>query len=834
MGFSSLSTGGGARHARRALAAGVSIAAALSVMSSSGSAFDPSVPLADNPVRSVEPVVITGNQFPTWSAGPEFTFHEPMSPTNSITAGQQGNAPGPLQSNCYDPSANYGTPAGSDPASGDHNCYQSSRLPLRTLPITKGVDPRRILGYRWDGTRFAQIPFQVDQVFTRYLTNDASGFAFYSGIDKHDDLAYDREGFRFLANAPAADPKHPTPAVCKALPYKAPGGGFYDGQPTTPSPNGFHLVDKDEVVFMARDAGNAAPSGAVLPAGILDTYTITVTDPDTGKQGYVYVALGGDNGPKLKYTAANSPYVHYQRDADAGMFVYSQSSYGGYGAAPEGWYCNPDGTLAMNKDTNTASPTYGQMVPAIGQRRPKDTAWITTPRYAFRYDGRWLMTEIHISPTDNGYIDKKGVLHNYGPNVVDRWKARAFQQSPGGTTPCCGYEEEATNWGGSSQLFGEKAGPVRVVRATWGADSSTNNVRREVFYAEQVRYQDALRVHVIPPLDGIYVQRDMAAGIMDTYYNPYNKAGVPVLGINEEVFGNVHSGFGAGGLCYSSQDKLGSTLRAITGTPSIVVPVGTSDPCNQDYSVAPKVDDVHGDFDFFDPTFSGPPGELAWEQTSGKYGTLVERWTGQTYSPGGVLIGAATSFPYYRDDSCFDDGTGTDPGPKLHLRSQDEPKFWWIDPATKVPTSSSTLPDPKLHVKLNPRRCWNHHANGTPYNIPGTQSYDPTKKAEKSEGVPNPKFSPQGDIRYFQGDIGTHGLHVMLIADSDNAQMTQPIDELDSEQIQVILPPINAARQPNVGESYGRSFEKPLVTTAQPAVGLMVENLAVPVPPAAH
>jgi hypothetical protein len=800
MGFLFLSPVG----ARRALAAGAAAATALSLLGSTGSAnFDPSVPLTANPVRSVEPVVLNGNQFPTWSAGPEFTFHEPMSPANSITVGQQGSEPKQLQSDCYDPSADYGGGGGPDPANGDHNCYQSSRLPLRTLPITKGVDPRKVLGFRWNGRRFEQIPFQVDQVFTRYLTNNGSGFAVYSGTDQHPDYAYDREGFRFLASKPPADPNKPTPEVCTALPYKAPGGGFYDGQPTTPSPNGFHLVDKDEMVFMARDAGTAAPVAATLPGGILDSYAVTVTDPLTGRQGYVYVALAGDRGPAPKYTAANSPYVHYQRDTDAGMFVYSQSSYGNYGAAPKGMYCNPDGTLALDAKGK----------PAIGQRRPKDTAWVWTPRYAFRYDGRWLMTEIHVSDKGNGFIDKQGVLHNYGPNVVDRWKARAFQQSPGGKTPCCGYEEEATNWGGSSQLLGEKAGPVRVVRATWGADSSTNNVRREVFYADQVRYQDALRVHVIPPMDGIYVQRDMAAGIMDTYYNPYQKAGVPVLGINEEVFGNTHMGAGQQGVCYSSNDQLGATLKTLTGTPTITTPPG-SDPCENN-------DAFHGDFDFADPTFSGPPGELSWEEMTGNYGTLVERWTGNTYSPGGVLIGAASSFPYYRDDACFDDGTGTDPGPKINLRSKDEPRSWWIDPRTHVPVSNST---PPAGVQLNPRRCWNHHVDGTPYNIPGTQSYDPSRPAEKPDPTPNPRFSPQGDVRYFQGDIGTHGLHVMLIADSDNAQQTVPVDELDSEQVQVILP----GRQANVGESYGRAFEKPLVATVAPAQGLMVENLATP------
>ena len=44
----------------------------------------------------------------------------------------------------------------------------------------------------------------------------------------------------------------------------------------------------------------------------------------------------------------------------------------------------------------------------------------------------------------------------FGPDLVDRWKARAFQQDPSSETPCCGYEEEDTNWGGSSTLLGER------------------------------------------------------------------------------------------------------------------------------------------------------------------------------------------------------------------------------------------------------------------------------------------------------------------------------------------------------------------------------------------
>ena len=61
----------------------------------------------------------------------------------------------------------------------------------------------------------------------------------------------------------------------------------------------------------------------------------------------------------------------------------------------------------------------------------------------------------------------------------------------------------------------------------------------------------------------------------------------------------------------------------------------------------------------------------------------------------------------------------------------------------------------------------------------------------------------------YQGDIGTHGVHVELIADSDNATSTVPLTEIDSEARIVVLPGL----QSNVGEQYGRGTEKPLIAT---------------------
>src|SRR5260221_723480 len=164
---------------RRMLAAFAAFAALLAV---SGARADvPSVPVAAQN-RSTEPVVLTGASFPSWSAGPEVGAHEPQVPTNYDTADvQQYLQSVGLASACYrkpsdDPNTGHPDPYDySD--TGDHNCYQPNRVPQSQRG---GADTNRILGYVWDAasSQFVQIPFQVDQVFTRYITNNVSGFAF--------------------------------------------------------------------------------------------------------------------------------------------------------------------------------------------------------------------------------------------------------------------------------------------------------------------------------------------------------------------------------------------------------------------------------------------------------------------------------------------------------------------------------------------------------------------------------------------------------------------------------------------------------------------------------
>ncbi|MBV8960762.1 MAG: hypothetical protein JO087_18530 [Actinobacteria bacterium] len=651
--------------------------------------------------RGTEPVVLTGANFPSWAAPQELTAKTPTVGGAQCLGGQQDAC----SHNRYDPP---------EVATGD--------------ALGKGTPIDKLLGYRWDArTRdFVQIPFQVDEVATRYLSNNNSGFAFYSETDQHPTYVFDQERFRWTKS----DPRDP----CHALP---------EGPPSTPDPVP-GLDTNDELSFMASDAGPAAPASAALPEGINGVYKVTVADPyRAGTPAYVYVmrASNDADAPKPAFNASNG-YVRYLPDADSDTFLYSQSSYGDYGAAAPGPYYDP-----VKKQCVLAP---------VKQRRPKDTAWVKTPTYEFRYDGRWLMTQLAVVPKgehNNQQADPSS--WKYGPDLIDQWKARAFQQRPGGKTPCCGYEEEVNNWGGSGILMGWRAGPVRVIRATWGADSSTNNVRTEIFYRDEVRQLDYLRVHVIPPFDGIYSQWDYNAGMVSTYYNPYVPKGVPIDGKNDEVFGNTRMHVGPDGVGFSDGDPVpivGPQSFSTPGTHTGGCGDGAGDAC------------IDNDIDVPDPTFSGAIAGLNYEEIAGPHGTLVDRIGIKQYTAGSAY--SVIAVPYYRDDSCFDDGTGTDPG--LHVKARG------VDPAV----------DSAGHK----RACWTP-ADGDPARV-----------------TPRDHF--------WQGDIGTHGIHLEFIADSDNAAQPVPLDEIDSEQRIVVLP----GQRGNVGEQYGRATEKPLVAAATPGL----------------
>jgi hypothetical protein len=654
--------------------------------------------LTVTPERDHEAVVLTGKELGRWAVPSNTTVRLPF--MDLYDCGKLGQVP-------EDPtSGGAGDIAGiveTDECA--HNNYAKPEVDTASAQPS-GTPVGRLLGYRWNGrsgrkAKFEQIPFQVDEQFTRYLNNQASGFSPYSGEDQHTTYAYDREGFRWT-ESDAANP-------CLARP----------ASPVAVDPIA-GLDHNDELAFMARDAGPRAPEGATLPRGITGVKEVRVTDPTVGDldKRFVYVMRAGDKGPKPRYGSTNG-HVSYKRDAISDTFEKSESSYENYGNAARGIVCDAQGNVVGTDE----------------RRRPRDYATIKTDRYRFRYDGRWLMTKVEIS-ADGG--------RSYGPDLVDRWKARAFQQDPGSETPCCGYEEEDTNWGGSSTLLGERVGPVRAIRETWGADSGTNVIRRETFYRDQMVQRTWLRVHVIPPLDGIYAQWDFNAGRVTRFFNSTMRAGVPVDGRNDEAFGNFDDPCNAN---YDGND----TSAFDQGYRTLYRQLQF---CSFPY---------HQSVDMTDPTFNDLNAALGWSAVSGPNGTIVDRIRTSADMPPGGAAQAVVAVPYYRDDSCFDDGTGSDPGPKVNLRSGDEPR-----------TASNGTP----------RRCW-HPDDGL----------------------------PDGSDQFFQGSIATHGLHLLFLVDSDNARMTVPTTEIISDWQMLMLPGDQGAR----GEAYGRSFERPLVALTRPA-----------------
>ncbi|HUR67744.1 MAG TPA: hypothetical protein VM370_00735 [Candidatus Thermoplasmatota archaeon] len=434
-------------------------------------------------------------------------------------------------------------------------------LPLPAVvgqPAGAPVDALR--GRAWDGATFHEIPFQVDERFVRYLTNYASGFGIYSQADMELGYAFDIEGVRKTGEVPGQ-----------------PDVAAFDGAVTTPDPVP-GLDSDDEVVFLWGDAGPRAPS---VPAGATE---LAILDPLSQETRYVYVDIVQGDQPRPYVTAG----VEYARDADADLYI--QSNHGDYGGAPGGTCHEGDGVDAP----------LGPAVAGCSHRRPKDSATVTTPRYQFHYAGRWKMDGIRVAEGDS-----------FSDSLVDRWKGRAFQQREGNAADIGGFEDE-NDWTKSSVTLGEKVGPVRALRETWGADSGTSVTRLDVFYPAGFDQVYHMRVHPIPP-DGVYAFWDHSAGMVDTYYTSVRSDGVPIDGVGDEIYGTNSEW---------QEDALGETLFLI---------------------------------DAPDPTLSGAVANEAWDEATGAHGTILT-YIHALRSQSGVLT------PYYRDDATFFDGTGTEPG----------------------------------------------------------------------------------------------------------------------------------------------------------------------------
>lgn len=441
-----------------------------------------------------------------------------------------------------------------------------------------GVSPDHVTAFSWNGEEFVEIPVQVDERFPYFLANANSDFGVYSGTDEELTYEWDVESWRKTAGE------------CEARYPNADDTATQDPVET--------FDDDDELVFMADDAGAQAPEEALGPPTTYgDRLEVRLNDPlDPSSERYVYLFLR----PTGSSFDASNGYVDYERDANADQWVdrrfWANDDPEKLGTSNTGYGPNLSGTVCH--------PTLG--VVNSNDRFPRDGVTVTTDSYRWRATGRWMVREMQVT--------RPGTKREYGPDLIDRWKGRAFQQSPDSTISLVGFEDEQVNWEANSALLGELEGPVRAIREVWGADSGTNVTKTETFYRDAITYRYRVRVHPIPP-DGLYTSWDYNNGVAARYFNETKTEGVAIDGVNDDI---------------------GQVDTLPNGDPAF--------------------------FDAPDPTFTKPLAFLNWEQVSGRgdAGSLVYIFEMKNAQ----ALENPTVVPYYRDDACLDDGTGDDPSPR--------------------------------------------------------------------------------------------------------------------------------------------------------------------------
>ena len=551
---------------------------------------------ADAPARHVEPIVMTGAQLPAWSRLP--------------ATGVARTHPEHLQDGNRDA----------------HNGTLVVPPDART-----GVPVEDIVGFSWDGTQFVEIPVQVDERFPYFLANVNSNDTFgpiYSGTDEELTYEWDIESWKrqFTQIDPIARTCTSRYAETQEdIDLATEEGWMSLGDDTTledmmgPMQDPVTtLDDDDEVVFMASDAGAQAPMDASPEGTSADRQEIVVTDPrDPANVRFVYLFLK-DGGSSF---TAEDGYVSYERDANADEWIdrntYSDgepenvgSSNTSYGPNIPGMVCTDDPDTEIVEGLDDPETIDVVEEPRFSNDRfVRDGVTVSTDTYQWRATGRWMVRDIHIAKPEVLEGDEQ-----YGPDLVDRWKGRAFQQSPDSSISLVGFEDEQVNWEGNSTLLGERMGAVRAIREIWGADSGTNVTKTETFYRDAITYRYRVRVHPIPP-DGLYTSWDYNAGVAECYFNESHTDCVKVDGLNDDEL-NVDEG--------------------PDGEPMF--------------------------FDATDPRHSKPLANLNWEQVSGTgdTGSLVYMFEMKNQQ----ALENPLVVPYYRDDACLDDGTGDDPSPR--------------------------------------------------------------------------------------------------------------------------------------------------------------------------
>jgi hypothetical protein len=303
-----------------------------------------------------------------------------------------------------------------------------------------------LVGFRWTGSTWVQIPIQIDE---RAVVN-------FGKIYK--DLTGTYYGSQ--------------PGLVSGLVYT--GTATFTGN----DPNTKFDAD-DELVFMARDAGVAAPVGTRPALTARNSgVQVKVTDPLVpGAEGYVYLFKRSSGallqGAGVSYVTSTTTFVR-----------------GAY----------------KTKYLRTSGPN------------PEDSL-VTGATYRHHFSDRWASDRIEVT-----------ALGATGVDILDRHKALF---SPG----FCGRSEDTFDMPIQGPVEGVfvtiKSGPIRAIRSYLGANSGPSTQRTHVFYDRREDIVTNLRVHSIPSILDFFDYSAAATGM--TYRNSVNPSGVLIDGVPDTL-----------------------------------------------------------------------------------------------------------------------------------------------------------------------------------------------------------------------------------------------------------------------------------------------------------
>ncbi|MCU1371896.1 MAG: hypothetical protein JWO77_3090 [Ilumatobacteraceae bacterium] len=309
-----------------------------------------------------------------------------------------------------------------------------------------GVAPERVVAFRWLSGAWQQVPVQVDQRRVVLFGSQPSSNA--------------------------------TPGVAGSVYGNGTGGptALQYADPDTwvgadPNPK----VDADdEVVFMASDAGGAAPSGTANPTGAVtgSGLRVEVADPRaSSEKGWIYLFRSdGSLDP-----AAGKDYVDYDFTLTAGDYktTYKRAE----GPNPE-------------------------------------TSKVTTPSYSITFSDRWKEISWQVRAPGASQVD-----------VLDGHKNQFSTDTCSRSNATFAAEEGA--------FVANIDGPVRAVRSYVGANSGPLTQRTHLMYRDREDVITSLRVHPIPAIMDFVDFSSAAKGM--TYRSSTKPGGVTIDGSSDSI-----------------------------------------------------------------------------------------------------------------------------------------------------------------------------------------------------------------------------------------------------------------------------------------------------------